>query len=204
MELIISKLVSSVLQIVLFTLVPFIWWLATARKKESFFSWIGFKKIDKASSKNVGVISSVVAVCFMLLSFFILFEVKGIEAMATSDFTDMGASAIPAIIVYAVLNTSLPEEILFRGFLLKRISNRFGFGVANFIQSVVFGMMHGLMFVKYTGVVTGTAITVFTTAIAWAMGYINEKKANGSILPSWGMHAAANIFSGMVSAFSII
>lgn len=204
MEMFINKLFSSVLQIVVFTVVPFIWWLITARKKESFFSWIGLKKVNKNSSKKVTIISICVAVAFMLLSFYILYAVKGVEAMATSDFTGMGAAVIPAILVYAILNTSLPEEIVFRGFLLKRISSKFGFGVANFVQSVVFGMMHGLMFVKYTGVVTGTLITVFTMAIAFAIGIVNEKKAEGSILPSWGIHASANIFSGIVSAFTLI
>jgi len=36
------------------------------------------------------------------------------------------------------------------------------------------------------------------------MGYINEKKADGSILPSWSIHAIANIFSGVCSAFLLI
>ena len=40
----INELLGSVVQILLFTLIPFIWWLITARKKENFFSWIGLKK----------------------------------------------------------------------------------------------------------------------------------------------------------------
>ena len=28
-------------------------------------------------------------------------------------------------------------------------------------------------------------IIFFTSATAWFMGYVNEKKANGSIIPSW-------------------
>lgn len=54
-------------------------------------------------------------------------------------------SALQAILVYAVLNTALPEEILFRGFLLKRISAKFGKNVGNFIQSLLFGIIHGVM-----------------------------------------------------------
>lgn len=41
-----NELISSILQIILFSLIPFIWWLTTARHKESFFSWIGLKKIN--------------------------------------------------------------------------------------------------------------------------------------------------------------
>lgn len=40
----VNELIGSIVQILLFTLIPFIWWLITARKKEKFFSWIGLKK----------------------------------------------------------------------------------------------------------------------------------------------------------------
>lgn len=204
MELLLNKVVSSILEIVVLSLVPFVWWLVTARKKESFGKWIGLKKIEKSKKKKVFLASVIVSICFLALSGYMLYVVKDVENLATSEFTGLGAMAIPAVLVYAIFNTSLPEEIIFRGFLLKRISAKFGFGVANFIQSVVFGMVHGLMFVKYTGVVTAIVIMVFTEAIAWCMGYVNEKKADGSILPSWGIHAAANIFSGLVAAFNLI
>ena len=35
------------------------------------------------------------------------------------------------------------------------------------------------------------------------MGFVNEKKAGGSILPSWCIHAVANLFSGICSAFML-
>lgn len=44
MNLFVSKVMSSVLQIILFMIVPFIWWLVTARKKQKFMEWIGLKK----------------------------------------------------------------------------------------------------------------------------------------------------------------
>jgi hypothetical protein len=61
-----------------------------------------------------------------LLAAFILYTVKDIET-ATSDFAGLGVVAIPAIFVYAVFNTSFPEELLFRGFLLKRLSFLMGY-----------------------------------------------------------------------------
>ena len=48
MDLLVTKVVSSVVQIILFALIPFIWWLVTARKKMNFFKWIGLKKPDSA------------------------------------------------------------------------------------------------------------------------------------------------------------
>lgn len=37
-------LINTIIQIVLFSLIPLIWWVVTGRK-ESFFLWIGLKGI---------------------------------------------------------------------------------------------------------------------------------------------------------------
>ena len=73
--------------------------------------------------------------------------------------------------------------------------------MANAIQALLFGLLHGVMFLPFVGIVKAVIIILFTTAIAWFMGYINEKKAGGSIIPSWIIHAAANLFSGICAAF---
>ncbi|MBR6149256.1 MAG: CPBP family intramembrane metalloprotease [Lachnospiraceae bacterium] len=199
--MIISKLISSVIQIILFTIIPFIWWLITARKECSFLKWIGLKKAEVSKNKTMLWIVCISA-AFLILSVVILIFLKGVET-ATSDFSSLGMSAIPAILIYAIFNTALPEEILFRGFWLKRISNRFGFNAGNAIQALLFGLMHGIMFISSVGVLLAIIVILFTGAIGWFMGYTNEKKADGSILPSWCIHAIANIFSGICSAFSL-
>lgn len=203
MELLIQKLISSAIQIIIFSLVPFIWWLVTARKKCGFFEWIGIKKIGNARKNKTFIWTLCVTLAFLAVSVFMLISVKGVET-ATSEFAGLGVKAVPAIIVYALFNTALPEEILFRGFLLKRIANKFGFGAGNLVQSIIFGLMHGIMFFGSTGVVKAVVITAFTGTIAWFMGFINEKKAEGSIIPSWTVHAAANIFSSVCTAFVLL
>ena len=199
MELAISKLISSIVQIILFSLIPFIWWLITARKECGFFKWIGLKKPKSENHKTLAWIAGV-SVAFLILSVVILYFLKGVET-ATSEFSGLGASAIPAILIYAILNTALSEEILFRGFLLKRISNKFGFAAGNIVQAVLFGLLHGIMFFSAVGAVKALIVIVFTGGIGWCMGYTNEKASDGSILPSWCIHAIANIFSGLCSAF---
>jgi membrane protease YdiL (CAAX protease family) len=197
MDLLVTKVVSSVVQIILFALIPFIWWLVTARKKMNFFKWIGLKKPDSAKfiPWTIGISGA-----FILVSVFMLTSLKGIE-MATSDFNGLGISALPAILVYAVFNTALPEEILFRGFLLKRTANKAGFAEANIFQALIFGIIHGAMFFSLVGPVKAILIILFTGIIGWFMGFINEKISGGSIIPSWIIHAIANIFSGLCSAF---
>lgn len=201
MNLFINKVISSILQIILFAIIPFIWWCITARKQQSFTKWIGLKKIEGGRKTVIATI--LVSVAFLASGVLTLYVVRGMET-ATSEFTGLGAAALPAIVVYAAFNTAFPEELLFRGFLLKRLSNKFGFHVANFIQAFLFGLLHGVMFFSLAGAVKAVLIIAFTGAIAWFMGYVNEKCANGSIIPSWIIHTVSNLFSGICAAFLII
>lgn len=203
MNLFINKLVSSIIQIIMFTLIPFIWWLVTARKKENFFSWIGLKKATSDKKTELWVYFCLVTVGFMIISLFVLFLLKDTET-ATSEFSGMGIIGLPAALIYAFFNTALPEEILFRGFLLKRLEHKLSFSIANIIQSIIFGIMHGIMFISLVGTGKAVIIILLTGSIAWFMGYINEKKANGSIYTSWLIHGLSNVFSALISMFSLI
>lgn len=201
MILFINKILGSIIQIILFTSIPFIWWLVTARKKQKFTQWIGFKKIEGGRKTMTSII--MLSVVFLFSGILTLYAIRDIET-ATSEFAGLGIDAIPAIIIYATFNTAFPEELLFRGFLLKRLANKFGFNIGNSIQALLFGSLHGIMFISLVGVVKTILIIMFTGAIAWFMGYINEKNSNGSIIPSWIIHTISNLFSGLFVAFSII
>ena len=201
MQLFLSKIVSSILQIIIFAIVPFLWWFVTARKQQKFVQWIGLKKpeLDKRTVTTI----IITTLAFLFLGVLTLYTVKGVET-ATSEFAEVGLKAIPAIVIYAAFNTALPEELLFRGFLLKRIASKQGFYVANLIQSLLFGLLHGVIFISLVGVMKALLIIGLTGAIAWFMGYVNEKNSNGSIIPSWIIHTVSNLFSGICAAFSII
>ena len=202
MNLLIQKIINSIVEILLFSLIPLIWWLVTARKETGFFNWIGLKKPNNTKESKTALWIFAIIICFCILSAFMLTLVKGTET-ATSDFAGMGVGALPAILIYAIFNTALPEEILFRGFILKRLSAKFGFTTGNILQSMLFGLMHGIMFFSPAGTIKAILIILFTGSIGWFMGFVNEKKADGSIIPSWIIHAAANIFSAACSAFLI-
>lgn len=201
--MLVSKIISSIIEIILISFLPFIWWLISAKKKENFFNWIGLKKIDNKNKKSTLINTIVISLVFMTVSILTLYLIKDIET-ATSEFKGLGISALLPALIYAIFNTSLPEEIFFRGFLLKRLSNKFGFRIANVIQSIIFGLLHGIMFFSLVGVVKAIIIILFTGIVAYAMGYVNEKKSNGSILPSWFRHALSNIFASIIAMFSII
>lgn len=198
-----NKIISSIVEIVFISLVPFIWWLVTVRKKEKFLKWIGIKGIKKENRKAAWISIFVISLLFLPASVYTLYIIKDIET-AASEFKGLGVSALLPALIYAIFNTSLPEEIFFRGFLLKRLSHKMGFRIANIIQSSLFGLLHGILFFGLTGILKAIIIILLTGASAFAMGYVNEKKANGSILPSWFIHALSNIFAAGMAMFSVI
>ncbi|MDE6128882.1 MAG: CPBP family intramembrane metalloprotease, partial [Lachnospiraceae bacterium] len=136
--MLVNKIISSIVEVILMGLVPFIWWLVTAKKKEKFLTWIGIKGIENENKKATLISILVIFLLFIPVSIYTLYVIKDIET-ATSEFTGLGISALLPALIYAVFNTSLPEEIFFRGFLLKRLSNKVGFRIANIIQSSIFG-----------------------------------------------------------------
>ena len=175
MELFISKVISSFLEIVLFAIIPFIYWYGIDRKHATFLDWLGFKKASKRDFKRFFAPLLIVTVLFLLISLFILFRLKGVST-TTTVFRGGGFKVLPAILIYGIFNTALPEELFFRGFLLKRLMKKLSFPLANIIQSLCFALIHSLMFFKLLDVSSTIMITVFTFGIAYGMWYINEKK----------------------------
>lgn len=200
MNLAINKILNSILQIILFSIVPFLFWYFSARKQERFTEWIGLKKIKGGKKTALAII--IVTTFYLLISLILLNNLKNIKN-ATTEFQRLGFAALPAIFIYAIFNTSFPEEILFRGFILKRLANKISFNKANFIQAFLFGLLHGVMFVSLVGNLKSILIILMTSLIAFSMGYINEKLSDGSIIPSWIIHAISNFVAGLYAAFYI-
>lgn len=194
-----NQTLNAVIQVVLFALVPFFWWLITARKKESFWSWIGFKKIKTENRKKfVLLLLGSIVVCYALGELAIW--LRGDLEAADSAYKGMGAGAIPSILMYAFGQTALSEEILFRGFLMKRLQAKLGFTPAVVIQAVIFGAIHLLMVWGQADLMAGIMIVVYPMVVAVLLSWINEKKAGGSIYPSWIMHGVLNSVEGILQA----
>ena len=83
----------------------------------------------------------------------------------------------------------------------KTLIRLWGFSFGNTIQALAFGVLHGLMFGPTLGWGVAVGLTLFAGAVGWLFGYINERLAGGSILPSWGLHALSNLLAGCWAAF---
>ena len=203
MTLFISKLMNGIMELLIVSVIPFITWLIWSRKKVGFFDWIGLKKVESQKKRHLLLTILGISLLFLLFSI-VVFSWFDSSQTATATFYGKGMGALPAILVYAILGTALPEEIFFRGFLLKRLQGKLGFLGANLLQSLLFGLIHALMFIQLTGYLKAMAIMTFISLIAYIFGAINEKKAGGSILLSIFIHALANTVVGLLFAFSLI
>jgi membrane protease YdiL (CAAX protease family) len=197
-----EELVRASGQIFMLSIIPTIVWLVTARKKQSFFLWIGLKKPVVSERgrflKWVAVAIAVAITMSLVLDRFL----PGDTQLANARFAGKGIATLPGAIVFSFLATALPEEILFRGFIGGRLGTRFGFVAGNTIQAVLFGLLHGATLFNAIGFWLPLIIIAFTGTIGWIMGYIN-RKASGSILPSMVIHGLSNIYSCVIIMFAL-
>lgn len=195
-----NQLLNAIFQVVLFSVIPLIWWLVTARKKEHFLKWLGLKKPECKSKTNLMLLTLFIfVICFLIGQFAIW--LRGDVAAAESAYKGMGIAALPCLFIYSYIQTGLSEEILFRGFLLKRLAAKFGFEAANIIQALIFGAIHLTMVWGQVGVAAGIVIVIYPMIPAAAFAYLNEKKSGGSILPSWIIHGTLNTLTALVPLF---
>ena len=204
----INELLSAILQILVFALIPFLVYLIKTRSVKGFLDYIGLKPSNSRANMLALLVMLVIVVPLLTL----IFLSKDFKAIminpesVTGKIRQMGlgVEAIVTIMIAAILKTSLSEEIFFRGFVAKRLIAVTNFRTGNLIQALIFGIMHTLLFMLITNnVLFLTVIFIFPTAGAYLSVYLNEKMANGSIIPGWIAHASANLVSYFVVAFII-
>lgn len=128
------------------------------------------------------------------------------EETVTGKVHDLGFGlpAIVFILLTALFKTALAEEILFRGFIAKRLIHALGFRRGNVLQSLIFGMVHVLIFLLVSkNPVILVGILMLTALGAYIIGWLNERMAQGSILPGWIAHGLGNVISYSVVGFML-
>lgn len=197
-----GEILQSVVQLFIISLIPFIVWIFRKDKSISFFKSLGLYKPQISNPKKLVLSSGLVIILFLVSGVSITGSITSRDVeLANSQFIGTGVSQIIPILFYAFLKTGLTEEILFRGFLGKKAIAKFGFTVGNSIQSIIFGLIHGIPILLVLGVGYALVLFAFTFIVAWTMGVINEKYAGGSIVPSWIIHGIVNTISSLLMAF---
>jgi uncharacterized protein len=209
MNEIINELISAFLQIVVFTLIPFIAFLFRRDKSVSFTKYIGLY----SAPRNSILYAIVTSLLFLAGAFIFVLLDEGVRAAVfapnsvTGKLRAMGfnGTSLTVLLIIALLKTSFSEEILFRGFIAKRLVHSIGFRQGNIIQAVIFGLIHLMLFWQLTNTTVAPllGILIFSTTAGWVVGYIKEKYAEGSIIPGWIAHGMGNAISYFLIAFVI-
>ena len=206
-----SSITTTIVNLIVFSLVPFIWWFFRHRKEEGFFRWIGFFKPQLKSKWWILLVFAILYDFFYNFDFtqFVSSEtleyIESSAAVSANVFAGMGVAAIlPAFIENFIAN-GVAEEILYRGFLCKRLISKAGLVKGIILQAVLFGLMHNLLYILAgldVGLWYHTLTFIFTGTGALLLGWLNEKIFNGSILPSILLHGTGNFIASMLVAFA--
>ena len=211
MELIISTLLTAIINLIVFSSIPLIWWFCRYRKKEKFFKWIGIYKPQLKSKWWLLLVFAVLYCFFYNFDFTQLVDantlayIENSSSVSVNAFAGIGVAAIlPALIENFIAN-GVAEEILYRGFLCKRFCNKLGDIQGILLQGLLFGLMHNVIYLLAglnVGIWYHTLTFVFTGTGALLLGLLNQKLFNGSIIPSILLHGAGNFITTMLIAFA--
>ncbi|WP_212692748.1 CPBP family intramembrane glutamic endopeptidase [Vallitalea guaymasensis] len=199
-----NRLISAIVQVIIFSIIPFIWWIISDRKNSTFLHWLGFRKVMVKDYKKYILSIFGMLLLSIITVFYIIPLYIDTSNNATSQFASKGFSVLIPVIIYSFIQTGLSEEIFFRGFLAKRLINKFGFRIGNIVQGLLFGLMHGIFFFWIAGVIGTIIIIVLTGMSGWVSGWINEKQSGGSIISSWVLHGLGNFTASIAVMFNII
>lgn len=206
--MLVNELVSSLIQVLVFALIPFVVHLMGKKSARGFLQSIGIYR-PEGRTVLYALLASVVLFLIMWGAFFAAgaVEVLHDEATVTGMLRAAGFSsdAVLTLLVIAWIKTSLSEEILFRGFLAQHLIRRFGFPAGNLMQAAIFGLVHGIILtLASANEVSGWFIPllVFLSGTAgYVIGWIKEKQGNGSLIPGWLAHGLGNTLGYFVIAF---
>lgn len=168
---------------------------------KGFFYWIGLKRVE--NPKKIifpTIVCFLSSIAVMLIPIFILIHFQLLDfslfKMNGSAGKGLSLSIIGVALLEAWIKTAFAEEIFFRGFVGKVIQRKFGFLAGLIGQGILFGLPHGLPLILTGGsVVSGVVLIGSAMTAGIFQFYLNEKFANGSILPSIVVHGMINTIS---------
>lgn len=210
MALILSKIMTMVGNLVVFSFIPFLWWFFRHRKKVGFFKWLGFIKPKLESKWWVLVIFAILYIFFYKFDYSIFLSEETLNTIQSNDsvaanvYTGLGFAAIIPAFIENVIANGVAEELFFRGFLCKRFCSKFGTVGGIIIQGALFGFMHNALYLIAGIPIDMTyhlLIFLFSGMAALLLGYLNEKIYNGSIIPSIIVHGTGNFIGSLLKAF---
>lgn len=210
LDLIMKSISTIISNIIIFLIIPFLWWLIKYRKDTSFFKWIGLIKPKLKGEWWMIIVFAIAYGFFYLFNFNMFADDKSLEVIQTSEsissnaYTGLGAIAIIPALLTTLIANGFCEEALFRGFICKRLCNKFGKIAGLIVQGILFGLLHNALYI-----LGGVAISlqfhivvfIFTGMAGFLLGVLDEKIYNGSIIPSILLHGLGNFIVNLMVMF---
>lgn len=197
-----DQIISTIFQCIILIGIPWIAYMLFNKEKLGFCKWIGLYKPKNSKWILKALLILIISIIIMggPIIIFEAFNIipKGMVYSLDASGKGFTAEIIAIILIKAIFQNALSEEVFFRGFIGKRLANKFGYLSGNLIQSILFGLPHGLAFIiVYKAYAFGIILFLAATTVGFLQFYINEKKANGSIVPSLILHSIMNIVSNI-------
>ena len=202
-----NEILSTIFQLLVVVLIPFLFYVIKYKTVVGFFSYIGLK----GTTKKANLLALIALLAVLASSLGILFLKSDLKESLTSQYSVVGklkqmglnTASVTLLLIIALFRTSLSEEIFFRGFIAKRLTNRLGFQMGNLVQAAIFGLMHLLMVFMLSRLTALLLVFAFVVSgiTAYIINYIKEKVGNDSIIPGWIAHGLGNVITYYLLAF---
>jgi membrane protease YdiL (CAAX protease family) len=197
-----NSLISSVVQLGIVILLCLICYWAFGRKK-GFGEFVGLKRAPLSILLAAAAIGAASAALLTALPPLRAVAAGPGSVVAAEAAHGLSAAGVATLLIVAIFKTAAAEELLFRGLIGKRLISWLGFPIGNTLQALLFGAVHLLLLAVAKPNLTAMAGLVCFAALLGALsGWLNERRANGSILPGFAAHAAANTISYLVLAIA--
>ncbi len=195
---VVSSLVETVFTVLVFSLIPLVLYMNGGERKtiKGFLRSVGIYKCPKSQRRQaVLVLLSTSVVAFATTSAVLISGNSGRHLGETRNFTTL---TFCIYLLFHGLRTGISEEILFRGFVGKKLIRWLGFVKGNILQALVFGLVH-LPLMGPTAT-TADRVAKLSTAclLGYAFGYVMERKCDGSIMPAIIGHGLYNIVASLL------
>lgn len=201
-----NTFIQAISQVIALSLIPLLVYLIRFKRFKGFFNYIGLKKSN--TKANVLALLLMLMVASPVLGFAAIdadFRQALFHPTSVSGRIRMmgfGLESVVTIFSIALIKTALSEEILFRGFIAKRLIAVTSFRTGNALQAILFGAIHIVPFWFLTDNVPFlVVIFIIPTLGGYLKVILNEKLADGSIIPGWISHASGNLIAYSVIAF---
>jgi len=195
---------DSAVQVSVAMAIPFVVYLIRNKGVKGFFKSIGlFWPKEAGAWKTLGI-WLLLTLGLMIIPIVIIAkaDINSASGLAHDPIRAEGFTlvAMGMLFMKSMVQTSLSEEILFRGFIGKGLINVMGFKYGNIVQALIFGSIHGFAILQF-GVVKGMFLVLSACLAGWIYGYLMEKKANGSMMIGWLLHGTSNFVSFFIFSF---